>query len=74
MCFENDAKTWSLSSDVRSLTVEANSAKYVDIYGNFWADFIAISYLSENTRYIVYAKDLNIDTFYMNVNTTTKQK
>ncbi len=61
LCFEGDAKNWSLDSDVKSISLsnENSTSDPSEISENGMAGTMAISYKSGNIRYVFYAYDLS---------------
>ena len=60
MCFEGDAKNWTGLNDKMSLTLNNNETNsLIRITQNGFADYITISYVSGNTRYVFYANNLS---------------
>jgi len=60
MCFEGDAKNWTGLNDKKSITLndkETNSLIRISEY--LFADYITISYVSGDTRYVFYANNLS---------------
>ena len=63
MCFEQDARSFSGLSDIKTDTVNANSTKNLTIYTNFFADYvvasIVFSFNGIDVRRVTYANGLS---------------
>ena len=66
MCFENDAKNWSLSN-TNDIRINNGSSTTVTIKENWFATDIAVCVPVGNNKYITYAHDLSDDPYSMRV-------
>ena len=63
MCFQGDAQNWTNLNNVVSVQIAAYSSTTVQISENWFAGYIAVSYIPySGARYITYANELNINT------------
>lgn len=65
MCFLDNAKNWTGLSDVQTISLNNGSMARVNIYTNFMADAVAISYVSGGMRYITYGTQLRTGSYLM---------
>ena len=62
MLFEKDAKVWNVNDkDKKSVEIESEASKTVDISENWFATCIVFSVEVSNLRYVTYAYNLNTD-------------
>ncbi len=67
MCFTNDAQNWSGLNDIKTASLSSGSKITVSIYKNFFADAVAISYVSGGVRYISCGNQLRDASYLMAV-------
>ncbi len=67
MCNLGDAKNWTGLSDTKSVIVKANSYEIVKINQNYFATSVAVSFISEDYRYITYGSELSKVSYSMAV-------
>ena len=63
-CNSGDAKNWTGLSDIKSVTINANSSKSVTINSNWFADSETCSFTTSNYRYISYRQDSQSSSSY----------
>lgn len=73
MCNLDDAKNWSGLSEVKTVTIKANGYATVNIYQNFFATAVAVSFVSGSTRYVTYGSELSKSDYSMAVSYNTIQ-
>lgn len=74
MCNLEDAKNWSSAlSDIKTITIKANSYEVVNICQNFFATAVAVSFVSGTTRYVSYGSELSKTSYMMSVSYNTIQ-
>lgn len=68
MCFADDARDWNGLSDIADpIEIAARSSATVNIYQNWFATSVVVSYRSGDYRYITYGTELSKVDYSMNV-------
>lgn len=73
MCNLDDAKNWTNLKDTVDLNIDAGVTKTVNIYQNWFATSITVSYIFNGYRYITYGTELGKVTNAINVGNQTKK-
>lgn len=64
-CFTKDAQNWKLKNDVKEVSLSSGSMVRLNILNNWFADAVAVSYVSGGVRYITYGNDMRTGSYLM---------
>lgn len=65
MCFLSDAENWTGLADIKTISLNNGSMTRINIYKNFMANAVAISYVNSGMRYITYGTELRTGSYLM---------
>lgn len=72
MCFKDAAIFWTTQlKDIENITIGANDYVDVSIHTNLFADFITVSYMNDENRYVSYGNNLDKKTSTLTVRYNT---